>query len=80
MDFTLTNGGIFIVNTKSQNRTGEFGVETSGDVPIHLSWVIQVNAGSLQLSTSLYYDDFGFDEFATVKSHNLTAIYLPVQY
>jgi hypothetical protein len=33
-----------------------------------------------RMDTSLYYDNNGFVDQATLKSHNLTAIYLPKQY
>jgi hypothetical protein len=81
-DFTLNNGGSFVVNSKSQSIVRSDPFVSDGEVPIHLSWVIPVsNAGSLQLSTVLYYDDLGAGGGnATVRSHNLTAIYLPKQY
>ncbi|MEO8436463.1 MAG: hypothetical protein ABI596_16315 [Pyrinomonadaceae bacterium] len=85
-DFTLSNEGAYLVNTKAIRRTkypiGDDDVSETGEVPVHLSWVIPVsNAGTFHLKTVLYYDDFGASgDRATVKSHNLTAIYLPVQY
>ncbi len=81
-DFTLSNFGTFVVNSKSETRTNTSNLSTiDGEVPIHLSWVFPVNAGSLQLRTSLYYDNFcACGASATLKSHNLTAIYLPKQY
>jgi hypothetical protein len=81
-DFTLKNSGTNLVNSKSQNRTNTTSLGTiDGEVPIHLSWVFPVNAGSFNLNTSLYYDNFcNCGAAATVRSHNLTAIYLPKQY
>ena len=78
LDFSLSNGGVFVANSKSRVQSDTNN--SSGDVPIHLSWVFPVNAGPVALSTSLYFDNFCCAAPATVKSHNLTAIYLPVQY
>ncbi|SRR6266496_4045103 len=80
LDFTLLNAGLNVVNSKSRVQSS---TDAEGEVPIHLSWVFPVGgAGSLQLSTSLYYDNFCAcsHHLAGIRSHNLTAIYLPVQY
>jgi len=81
LDFTLSKGGTFVVNSKYLIKITNGTIGVDSEVPIHLSWVIPVsNAGSIQLDTSLFYDNNGFVDKATLKRHNLTAIYLPKQY